>query len=300
MPGVRFSCVHPVDRQSAGAASPEVSTLVVTPDRLRLISACNRTIALWEAATGQLIGTRAVPSAINGVALTPDAEQLVLACEDNDLFVLNFETGFLPRKLEGHSGPVRDVALTPDGRFAISASADHTLRLWELASGLLVRTFGGNARHWGRVNAVAVLPDGRRAISASSDETVRIWDLDIDWRSRIMEEHTGPVNGIAITPDGTRALSASSDKTLVLWQVTGRDLRVFEGHSGEVSDVAISPDGTRAASAGGDETVRIWDLGTGATTAAFSCAAPLRCCTFIDDGRVAAGDRRGQIYFFDL
>ena len=102
-------------------------------------------------------------------------------------------------------------------------------------------------------------------------------------------------------PDGKRAVSASDDHTLKVWDLdTGRALRTLEGHCPDVSGVTVTPDGKRAVSASGDHTLKVWDLETGLLIATFHCDAPARCCAFVDEQRIVAGDGGGRVYILSL
>jgi WD40 repeat protein len=67
-----------------------------SPDGRRIVSGSwDNTLRLWDAATGQPIGS----------------------------------------PLQGHTGLVNSVVFSPDGRRIVSGSYDKTLRLWDAASG---------------------------------------------------------------------------------------------------------------------------------------------------------------------
>jgi WD40 repeat protein len=204
----------------------------------------------------------------------------------------------LVRTLEGHSSSVSGVAVTPDGKRAVSASSDKTLKVWDLESGQALRTLKG---HSGFVNGVAVTPDGKRAVSASSDKTLKVWDLESGQALRTLEGHSSSVNGVAVTPDGKRVISASEDETLKVWDLeSGQALRALEGHSRSVNGVAVTPDGKRAVSASSDKTLKVWDLESGVSLASFHCDALPRCCTFVNNDRIVAGDAGGRLHFLVL
>ncbi len=148
---------------------------------------------------------------------------------------------------------------------------------------------------------MAVSADGRRAVSASGDRTLKVWDLETGRELRTLEGRSSYVYGVAASADGRRAVSASDDRTLKVWDLdTGRELCTLAGHSDRVNGVRLSADGRRAVSASDDRTLRLWDLETGAVVATFTCDAAARCCAFVGDRRIVAGDWSGRVHFLAL
>jgi WD40 repeat protein len=280
--------------------SADVNGVAVTPDGRRAVLASeDKTLKVWDLETGSTLRTLEGHSAsVLGVAVTPDGKQAVSASEDKTLKVWDLETGRALRTLQGHSADVNGVAVTPGGKRAISASWDDTLKVWDLDTGRALRTLEG---HYDLVLGVAVTPDGKRAVSASGDNTLKVWDMETGHALRTLEGHSDWVNGVAVTPDGRRAVSASHDLTLKVWDLdTGRALRTLKGHSDRVSGVAMTPDGKRAVSASDDKTLKVWDLETGLLIATFHCDGSARCCAFVDDQRIVAGDAGGRVYHLAL
>ncbi|KZV88506.1 WD40 repeat-like protein [Exidia glandulosa HHB12029] len=104
----------------------------------------DRTVRIWDATTGQLVGS----------------------------------------PFEGHTNWVfqnyLSVAYSPDGTRIVSGSEDRTIRIWDAATGASIATIRG---HTSAVLSVAFSPDEKRLASASGDGTVRTWDATDDWRS---------------------------------------------------------------------------------------------------------------------
>jgi WD40 repeat protein len=315
-----------------------VSGVAVTPDGKRAVSASNdRTLKVWDLkARGARLTPEGHSAYVFGVAATPDGKRAVSASGDNTLKLWDLETRQAPRTLEGHSGPVWGVAMTPDGR-AVSASGDRTLKVWDLETCQALRTLEGQPEPVSGVavtpdgkqavsasdttlkvwdldtaralrtieghsaSSVAITPDGKRAVSACTDHTLKVWDLETGRILRTLKGHSLRVDGVAVTPDGKRTVSASWDKTLKVWELdTGRVLRTLKGHSLYIFGVAVTPDGKRVVSASWDKTLKVWELDTGLPVATFHCDASARCCAFVDDHRIVAGDEGGRVYFLAL
>jgi WD40 repeat protein len=235
-----------------------VRAVALTPDGRRAVSPSDRTLRVWDLATGEALATlRGHEGEVWGVALTPDGRRAVSASADRMLKVWDLASGEEVATLRGHEDCVLGVALTPDGRRAVSASDDRTLRVWDLATGEEVSTLRG---HEDEVLAVALTPDGRRAVSASEDQTLKVWDLATGEEVSTLRAHEFDVQAVALTPDGRRAVSPS-DRTLRVWDLaTGEALATLRGHESWVLAVALTPDGRRAVSADVDGTLRVWNL----------------------------------------
>ena len=95
-----------------------VSSIAFSPDGTQLASGSDdRTIKLWDAATGSLQRTlEGHSSPVNSVAFSPDGTQLASGSDDRTIKLWDAATGSLQRTLESHSGPVGSIAFSPDGR----------------------------------------------------------------------------------------------------------------------------------------------------------------------------------------
>ena len=88
-------------------------------------------VRLWDAGTGQLIGTLAGHrNAVTGLAFSPDEKRLASISSDQSARLLDGETGRLIALLRGHTGRLTSVAFSPDSRRVVTSSYDRTIRLW--------------------------------------------------------------------------------------------------------------------------------------------------------------------------
>ncbi|MEI1374842.1 nSTAND1 domain-containing NTPase, partial [Nostoc sp.] len=243
--------------------SSAVISVVFSPDGQRLASAStDKTIKLWDAATGKLLQTLSGHrSVVISVVFSPDGQRLASASADNTIKLWDAATGKPLQTLSGHSSGVISVVFSPDGQRLAFASADNTIKLWDAATGKLLQTLSGH-RSW--VNGVVFSPDGQRLASASYDNTIKLWDAATGKLLQTLSGHRSWVNGVVFSPDGQRLASASYDKTIKLWDAaTGKLLQTLSGHSSAVLSVVFSPDGQRLASASADNTIKLWDAATG-------------------------------------
>jgi hypothetical protein len=271
-----------------------------SPDgRYLLTGSRDRTLALWDAATGERIRVlEGHEGGVTSVAFSPDGALAVSGSQDKSLALWDVATGKLLRRMNGHALWVTCVAFSPDGRHALSGSLDHTAVLWDTTDGSNKMTFAG---HGDRLQAVDFSPDGKQALSASADRTVLLWDVEKGTRlerfvaddavlcagftpadnhilagtwvglvqrwdragkddTRVFRGHVGNVHGIALNPDGLTYASSGRDGSVIIGDaLTGRRLKRYFGHQGQVWSVAWSPGGRRLATCAEDGTALVWE-----------------------------------------
>ncbi|ESL09790.1 hypothetical protein TRSC58_02485 [Trypanosoma rangeli SC58] len=142
---------------------------------------------------------------------------LILAGEDGDLVLANYETG--EAVCRWHSAHRRDVnALTrplSSGVFA-SASRDQLVKVWDLHREEAVCELRG---HTANVTGATMVADGNFLVSGSRDNTIRLWDLE-----RAEEVHCGDIKQNLVqfvrwVPQLRCVAQGGEDLTLRLWDV---------------------------------------------------------------------------------
>jgi WD40 repeat protein len=240
-----------------------VSSVAVTGDgRFALSGSADRTLRLWDVATGQCLRTfRGHGEWVTSVRISGDGRLAASGSADRTLRLWDVASGQCTHVCHGHFKWVLAVALSGDGRHVLTGSGDGSLRLWDVATGTCLHSFEG---HSGPVLAVALGEDARQALSGGRDGSLMLWDTAGGECLRAFLGHADRVQAIALSADGKLALSGSGDRTVKLWEVaTGRCLRTLEGHAGAVQTVALTADGRHALSGGADRTVKYWSLITG-------------------------------------
>jgi hypothetical protein len=159
--------------------------------QLALSGSDDKTLQLWEVATGRCLRTfRAHTGEVVCVSLSEDGHWALSGSSDKKVRLWEVATGRCLRTFEGHTNEVYAVSLSKDGGSALSGSRDYTLRLWEVATGRCLRTFAG---HRLSVNSVSLSADGHWALSGSHDKTLRLWEVTTGRCLRTFEGHTAGV-----------------------------------------------------------------------------------------------------------
>jgi WD40 repeat protein len=149
-------------KQLRKIVSPQgVASFAFSPDGRDLAAEnADRTITLWEVASGKERGRMGKPAAER-----PQPEGGMMAFR---VFIDGFDGG-------NFSEPAGPVGLTysPDGRALVARGPDLAVRVWDVAAGKEVGQLRG---HGGRVETVAFAADGKTLASGSADTTVLLWD----------------------------------------------------------------------------------------------------------------------------
>ena len=106
--------------------------VAITPDSQTLVCHGNKTIALWNLQTGELLHSLQTGIRItSAAAISPDGKYFAVGCFDGTIRLWNFR-GELLHTLDGHSSPVSALAIGQLGETLVSGSENGTVKLWQL------------------------------------------------------------------------------------------------------------------------------------------------------------------------
>jgi WD40 repeat protein len=177
------------------------------PDGRRAVSASfDRSVRLWDVATGQELHCFPHTSRVYAVAFSPDGRYFVSGCGGNSLKdgavfdpvncvvrLWEVETGREVRQFRGHTAGILTVAWAPDGRYVLSASSGEYfsatqsqppsevgIRLWEAATGKQLCRFNTP----NSISSLAFSADSCSFLSSGANGTVSLWELPQSVSSR--------------------------------------------------------------------------------------------------------------------
>jgi hypothetical protein len=120
-------------RTFEGHAEMVFSVCLSGDGRFALSGSWDKTLKLWEVATGRCLRTfEGHASYLRSVCLSGDGFFALSGSYDKTLKLWDVATGRCLRTFEGHTSYLRSVCLSGDGFFALSGSWDETLKLWVL------------------------------------------------------------------------------------------------------------------------------------------------------------------------
>ena len=193
-------------RREFHAAASRVNALAFSPDGTKIATgSLERTVNLWDAATGQSVAVFAGHAAqVFHVAFSSDGTELVWASQDATvkLWDLRSEPGVRQFQRFGQTESevrwVGGVAFRLGATEIAAAGTNHTIAIWDAASGRIKRDVRDGS---GTMIAIAYNHHGTQLAAAGTDRRVRIWDLKARTEPRVLSDDNEGLASLAFSPD---------------------------------------------------------------------------------------------------
>jgi WD40 repeat protein len=222
-----------------------VHAVAFSPDgRLIATGSEDKTIRIWDAATGERKERIAHTDPVYCLAFSPDGKTLASGGTDRAVTLWEVKSSEKKKTLRNVSSQaVAWIRFAPDGRtLATFGVGSQAAVIWNVSSGKKVAELRG---HTAAVNGLAFGPDGKTVATVSQDSTVRLWDPATGKEKDNFRAHDGDVSCLAFSPDGKVLATGGQDMTVIVWKLkTGNVAKpVLEGHSKPVEFVSYMADG---------------------------------------------------------
>lgn len=267
----------PILRIETGLHTAAIKCISVdAAERYVVTGSWDKTVRVWELATGRLLRTLRPPigpgndGKIYAAAISPDGE--TIACGGlslgNDIYLFNRSGGQLRQRLAGLPIVINRLVYSPDGRYLAAALGGHYgIRVYRTADYQLVAQ---DANYGGQSYGLAFSTDGRLA-STCNDGYLRLYDPAFKLAAKVKAPSGSRPTRITFSPDGAE-IAVGSENSTGIDVFAARDLvPLFAADTHDVTkghfySVAWSRDGHYLYAGGnyfkdGNSCVRRWDAG---------------------------------------
>jgi RNA polymerase sigma factor (sigma-70 family) len=250
----------------------------------------DKTVRLWDLATGRQLHNLEQPGEALGLAFSPDGKKLgavIAGARDDALIVFDVETGKAlwrskpgPKGKGGASGA---VAFSPDGKSVAARLGGSVIQMFDVARGGIF--FALQLPGDQGPSTVAFAPDGNSLAISDGSGSVLLVDPQVGrvlakWTGRRPATSLAFLHGKVAAADGGRALRMFDFKT-------DKEEATLEGPEA-VNALAVAADGKWAATAGPSGIVLLWDVAAGKPERRFSAQRPVHTLVLASGGKLLA------------
>ncbi|KAI5811465.1 WD40-repeat-containing domain protein [Peziza echinospora] len=214
------------------------------------------------------------------IALDKDSRLLVTTVED-DVLILDYETGDELARIEGDGEDVTTLALNPQATLLAICSRSQTMRIFSIiyepstptkpASVTTACTRSVKA-HSAPVHVAVTDPTGTLLATGGAEGLVKVWDMKGGFVTHNFRGHGGVVSALRFysptksdgktgpAASGWKLASGADDTKVRVWDLLKKTcVALLESHVSVVRGLDWSEDGRILASGGRDKVVCLWD-----------------------------------------
>jgi WD40 repeat protein len=230
-------------------------------DRTLISSSTDGEVLVWDAPSGERLGSFPHPSYVSKLAVSPDEKWLATASWDGKARVFSLATGqqtVLAGQGKGEPEPsVTSLKFCDNGRFLVAANLSGQMKIWATETGephiMKDDPSGLYILH------LAAHPTRPVLAASTGSNTIVLWDLTSGEPLPSEFAHAAEINDLKFSADGRFLVSASDDSTAALWDLeSGQRIRAFE-HDSRVNEILVLSD-HEIVTGCEDGSVNVWDL----------------------------------------
>ncbi|MEI6043467.1 MAG: NB-ARC domain-containing protein [Chloroflexota bacterium] len=242
-----------------GHTAPINSVAFSLDGKFALTGSSDRTVRLWDTATGKLINSFEEHALnVNCVAFFPDGKQIGVGSSAK-IYLWDITTGKLVPEVnvkinkdeDNKKSDLYSLAISPNGK-SILVGFYGEAHLISLENGDST-IFTGQR---GYIRGVAFFPDGKRIVTGAGDGTIWVWDTKSGEKLKTFEGHTDAIRSLD-TNIMCQVLSGAEDSQARLWEGSGESCFIAH-HSGNITSVSFSPDGRMGITGSEDHSACLW------------------------------------------
>jgi WD40 repeat protein len=289
-------------------------------------------IKLWDLSKKDLYSPfSAYTEAVTATAVMPNGKEILTGAKNGEIKLWDLETGEEIQSYHEHKQRINGLSLTEDGRFVVSCSRDFTLRLWDLREkkrlniytdfaalpGALVMDRKGkhvlitleNGEFWRfELNIMQIYGADRpiEAIFNNMISTSLFHDGKLtstnDRMKKCLANKMGRINALVISHDNRFAVLGGMDGRLLIWDVVKEEVSKELQTTGSVIwSLALAEEAEPLLWVASADHLALWDLTENTLkTRFYGDTEFLSCALSLDGSLLAAGDRAGQVHFFEV
>ncbi|CAG9461852.1 unnamed protein product [Pedinophyceae sp. YPF-701] len=221
----------------------------------------DRTIKVWDTATGQLkLTLTGHTEQVTGLAISSKSPYMFSCGLDKMVKCWDLEQNKVIRSYHGHLSGVYCLALHPELDILFTGGRDSCCRVWDMRTKVQVHCLTG---HDDTVGAVLAQPTDPQVITGSQDTMIKLWDLRKGSAMTTLTFHKKGVRALAAHPREWAFASAASDNIKKFKLPEGRFLHNgLQQQPGILNTLALNEDGVMA-SGGDNGSLWFWDWASG-------------------------------------